>query len=330
MSHNQPGPYGGQPRLPGPYGAPGPYGPPPRGPVGAPQPGYGPPRQPPQPAQGLPPQGLPPQPPGYGYPRAPQPGPYGPQPHHGAGPGAYPSPPPPPARGGGRRKAPAAGGAVAALAVVAGCAWWLTPGRTGSGVAADTKGYRLTPAASAGGFEKDKDSTGRLSAEEKSEAEALLGVRGARKAGANYTAGDPERPLNGRALSPTGLWGEIDDPEKALDGWFRELAEGGGDGSDDVRVEFAGKAADVEPAGFEGALMKCRTARLTPAGDAGSAGPGAKASGVPMCAWADFSTVAGVDVVGLSQILGGGGGAVPQREVTEPTAEPYGSSRTKV
>ncbi|GFH34094.1 hypothetical protein [Streptomyces pacificus] len=315
MSHNEPGPYGGQPRQPGPYD------PPPQGPHGAPQPGYGPPRQP---------GGFPPPQPGHGYghPQAPQPGPYGPQPQGGAGPGAY--PPPPAARTGGRRKALVAGGAVAALAVVAGGTWWLTSGGSGSGVAADTKGYRLTPAASAGEFKKERDSTDGLSAKEKSEAEALLGIEGARQAGANYTSGDPEQPLTGRALSLTGLWGEIDDPEKALDGWFRKLEESGGDGSADVRIEFVGEASDVEPAGFEGALMKCRTARLTPTGDAASAGLGAKAFEVPMCAWADFSTIAGVNVVDLSQVLGGGGRAVPQSEVAELTAELYGTSRTRV
>ncbi|MEV0962338.1 hypothetical protein AB0J25_06935 [Streptomyces sp. NPDC049910] len=331
MSHNQPGPYGGQPRQPGPYGPSGPYGPPPQGAGGAPQSGYGQPQQPPQ--------GFPPQQPGhgYGYPQAPQPGPYGPQPGpygqqppYGAGPGAYPPPPPPPARRGGGWKALVAGGAVVALAAVAGGAWWLTSGGAGSGVAADTKGYRLTPAASAGEFRKDKDSPDRLSAKEQSEAEALLGVEDARQAGANYTSGDPEQPLTGKALSLTGFWGEIDDPEKALDGWFRKLEEGGGDDSDDVRIEFVGEAADVEPAGFEGALMKCRTARLTPTGDASSAGLGAKTFEVPMCAWADFSTIAGVNVVDLSQILGGGGKAVPQSEVAELTAKLYGTSRTKV
>ncbi|NNJ05769.1 hypothetical protein HHX38_16730 [Streptomyces sp. PKU-MA01144] len=333
MSHNQPGPYGGQPQQPGPYGAPGPYGPPPpQGPGGAPQPGYGHPQQPPQ--------GFPPQQPGYGYghpqaqqpgpygPQVQQPGPYGPQPPYGAGPGAY--PPPPPSRPGGRRTALVVGGAVVALAVVAGAAWWFTSGGAGSGVAADTKGYKLTPAASAGEFKKDKDNPETLSAKEKSEAETLLGIKDPRQAGAGYKAGDPGQPLAGKALSLTGLWGEIDDPEKALDGWFRKLEESDGNASDDVKVEFVGEPSDVEPDGFEGALMKCRTARLTPTGDASSAGLGAKTFEVPMCAWADFSTIAGVNVVDLSQILGGGGKAVPQNEVADLTAKLYNTSRTKV
>ncbi|TLQ45917.1 flagellar basal body-associated FliL family protein [Streptomyces marianii] len=334
MSYNQPGPYGGHPQQPGPYGPPGPYGQPPQGPGGAPQPGYGYPQQTPQ--------GVPPQQPGYGYPQAQQPGPYGQpplgappgpqgpggQPPYGAGPGAY--PPPPPSQPGGKKSGLLIGGVVVALAVIAGGVWWFTSGGGGSDVAADTKGYKLTPAAAVGEFKKDKDGPEKFSAKEKAEAETLLGIKNAQRAGASYKAGDPGQPMKGKAMSLTGLWGEIDDPEKALDGWFKKLEEGDEEGSDDVKVEFVGEPSYVEPAGFEGAIMKCQTARLIPTGDTSSAGVGAKTIEVPMCAWADFSTIAGVNVVDLSQILGAGGKAVPQNEVADLTAKLYNGSRSKV
>ncbi|MCS0638084.1 hypothetical protein NX801_20990 [Streptomyces sp. LP05-1] len=74
MSHQQPGPYGGQPQQPNPYGQPGPYG---QQPGAAPAPGYGQAPQAPAPGYGYP-QQTPPAP-GYGYPQQ-QPGPYGQQP----------------------------------------------------------------------------------------------------------------------------------------------------------------------------------------------------------------------------------------------------------
>ena len=216
--------------------------------------------------------------------------------------------------------------------MIGGGVWWFTAGGGGSSVAADTKGYKLTPAASVGEYKKDKDSPEKLSEKDKKEVETLLGIKNPQQAGASYKAGDPSEPMKGKALSLTGLWGDISDPEKALDGWFKKLEEGDkedGSDSEDVKVELVGEPSTVKPEGFDGAIMKCQSAKFTPTGDAPS-GLGAKTFEVPMCAWADYSTIAGVNVIDLAQFLGTGGKAVPQDEVASLTAKLYDTSRTKV
>ncbi|TDF45378.1 hypothetical protein E2C00_06765 [Streptomyces sp. WAC05374] len=310
MSYNQPGPYGGQPQQPGPYGQP----------PQQPQPGYG------YPQQAPPPQGVPPQ--GYGYPQ--QPGPYGqpPQQPYGAGPGAYP-PPPPPAP---KKKTGLIIGAVAVVAAIGVGAYFVFGGGAGgnSAVGDDTKGYKLTPAASVGEYKKDKDTPESMSDKDKKEAEAALGIKNPQQAGAQYKSGSESDPMKGKVLSLTGLWGQIDDPEKAVDGYFTMLEKSSKEEEDsDVTVELVGSPTSVEPAGFEGALMKCQTIKSSPkeGGDAGGLGP--KSFELPLCVWADYSTIGAVNVIDFAQMLGTGGKAVPQEQVADLAAKLYNTSRTK-
>ncbi len=329
MSHNQPGPYGGPPPQgqPGPYGQqPNPYGGPP--PQGPPQPGYGYPQQAPQ---GVPPQ-QPPQP-GYGYPQAQQPGPYGqqpPTPPYGGQP-AYPGMPPQP--GAPKKKTGLIiGAAVVALAVVAGGVYFLTSGggSSNSDVADSTKGYKLTPAASVDDYEKDTSKatpSTPLSGSEKTKAEAM-GVKNPNKVGAQYMSGGEENPLTMKSLVLVGYWGEVSDPAKVIDASFENAKQEMAKDEDSGNVSLVGSPENVAPKGFEGALMKCQDLKTVNEDADGSVENGPESITMPVCIWADYSTI-GI-VVGIDVGAAMTNKSMPQSEVADLAAKLYNTSRTKV
>ncbi|WP_299527458.1 hypothetical protein [uncultured Streptomyces sp.] len=338
MSYNQPGPYGGQPPQgqPGPYGQqPGPYGappPPPGTPPQGQQPGY-----PPQAPQGVPQQG-------YGYPQGQQPGPYGQQPGpYGQQPNPYGQQPPPPYGGpqaypgqpepGAPKKKTGliVAAVVVALAVVAGGAYLLTSGdkASNSDVADATKGYKLTPAASVGEFKKGSSSgtaAGPLTGDDKKKAEAS-GIKNPNSAGADYQGGS-EQNLSLKVLNLQGFWGEIADPAAVINSSFDRARDNMGAGEAGTKAEFVGEAKAVEPAGFEGALMKCQNLKVKNAGGDGTAANGPSTIEAPVCVWADYSTV-GI-VVGIDMGLALKNQAMPQADVADLAAKLYNTSRTKV
>lgn len=335
MSYNQPGPYGGQPPQgqPGPYGQqPGPYGaPPPQGPPQG-QPGYGYPQQAPQ---GVPPQqpnpyAQPQQPQqGYGYPQAQQPGPYGqqpPTPPYGGQP-PYGSQPPQPKK---KKTGLIVGVAVVALAVIAGGVYFLTSGGGSGDVADSTKGYKLTPAASVDDYKQDpskKKPESAMSGTDKAEAEAM-GVKNPHEVSAQYMSGDlAKNPLLAKMLMFQGVWGEVEDPEKVIDGSFKN-AEKEAAASEDTKGSLVGSPKAVTPAGFEGALMKCQDVKVINDKADGTAQKGPKEMTMPVCIWADYSTV-GV-VIGFDI-----GGAMTNKPMTQDetaalATKLYNTSRTKI
>ncbi|WP_103513162.1 hypothetical protein [Streptomyces sp. SM13] len=336
MSYNQPGPYGGQPPQgqPGPYGQqPGPYGgQPPQGPPQG-QPGYGYPQQAPQ---GVPPQqpnpyGQPQQPQqGYGYPQAQQPGPYGqqpPAPPYGGQPpyGAQPQQPK-------KKTGLIIGVSVVALAVIAGGVYLLTSGGS-SDVADSTKGYKLTPPASVEDYTKDASkpaASGPVTGEDKTEAEAM-GVKDANKAGAQYKAGTKDNPLAQKLLIFEGVWGEVSDPAKTLDNAFSKAEKNMTKDTNNsgAKASLVGSPKEFKPDGFDGALMKCQDLKMdTSQGSSGSAAKGPKEFTMPVCIWADYSTVgivAGLDVASALTEK-----SVPQEDVAALAAKLYNTSRTKI
>ncbi|MFJ1784359.1 hypothetical protein ACIOML_08610 [Streptomyces anulatus] len=333
MSYNQPGPYGGQPPQgqPGPYGQqPGPYGaPPPQGPPQG-QPGYGYPQQAPQ---GVPPQqpnpyGQPQQPQqGYGYPQAQQPGPYGqqpPAPPYGGQPG-YDGQPQQPKK----KTGLIVGASVLALAVIGAGVWYFAGGGS-SDVADSTKGYKLTPAASVDDYKQDpskKKPESAMSGTDKAEAEAM-GVKNPHEVSAQYVSGDlAKNPLLAKMLMLQGVWGEVEDPEKVIDGSFKN-AEKEAAASEDTKGSLVGSPKAVTPAGFEGALMKCQDVEVINDKADGTAQKGPKEMTMPVCIWADYSTV-GV-VIGFD--IGGTMTNKPmtQDETSVLAAKLYNTSRTKI
>ncbi|MDX3764525.1 hypothetical protein OG963_29640 [Streptomyces sp. NBC_01707] len=290
MSHNQPGPYGGQPPQgqPGPYGSqppqgqPGPYGQQP-GPYGGQppqggQPGYGYPQQAPQ--------GVPQQPqPGYGYPQAQQPGPYGQQPQapYGQAPygGQVPMPPAPPKK----KTGLIIGVVVVALAVIAGGAYFLTSGGGGStSVADDGKTYKLTtPATVLGGtYKKAPNSSDDKMTDDDLKDFEQYGVANPKSASGSYTSGDAAAQ---KMLSFSGVYGEIEDPAAVVDAMFGKMkTEAAKD--KDSSGELVGSPKTYTPAGFENGILKCQESKIS--GESGSAKP----TSMPICIWGDHSTVA--------------------------------------
>ncbi|MEU4505702.1 hypothetical protein [Streptomyces sp. NPDC024089] len=337
MSYNQPGPYGGQPPQgqPGPYGQqpqgqPGPYGQQP-GPYGQQppqgQPGYGYPQQAPQ---GVPPQQQPQ--PGYGYPQAQQPGPYGqqpPTPPYGGQPayGTMPMPPAEPKK----KTGLIIGGVVVALAVIAGGAYFLTSGgASNSDVADSTKGYKLTPAATLDGYKKETSlpSTSRpVTGNDKKEAEAL-GIKNAQNVKAQYVSGSKDNPLSNKVVTLSGIWGDVTDPAKVIDSSFINTEAEMKKSEKGMNVQLVGSAKAVTPPGFKGALMKCQDLKVINEEGDGTAQKGPKEFVIPICVWADYSTVGAVNGIDAALALAGKG--MTQDDVAALTAELYNTSRTKI
>ncbi|MEU4728711.1 hypothetical protein [Streptomyces sp. NPDC023588] len=298
MSYNQPGPYG-QPQQPGPYG----QQPPPPGPYGqpAPQPGYGYPQQP-----GVPPQGYPQQPqtPAYGYPQQP---PYG---------GTPPK----------KSKAGVIIGVVVAVAVIAGGGWYfMKGGGAGGGIAANTKGYKLVAPESVDDFKKDpKYKDKEFSDKDKKEAEGV-GVKNPTQVGMTYQSGDPKNPLSAKLLNFSGVYGEVADPEKAVDAYFALAKLEATKGDSKQTVDLIGSPKTMSPAGFKGAVMKCQEAKFTTK-DTTAKGP--KEFTLPICIWGDYSTLSTVTAMEMSSVLAGKSGYTLE-QTAEFTAKLYNTARVK-
>ncbi|GHF35681.1 hypothetical protein GCM10010218_16310 [Streptomyces mashuensis] len=265
MSHSQPGPYGGPPVPPQ---QPSPYG-------GAPgQAGYGYP-QPPQAAWGQP------QP-------QPQPYPYGQQY------GQYP-PPVPPQRGGAGKTVALAIGALVVVGAIAGGLLILFNTGGGSSVPDDGKRYKLTtPDSVAPGYTKDTEDPGSGFDSDDMRQLRLLGVSNAQTTGADYQSGEG---ATGKYLQFSGAWGKVKDPERVVDGFFaankrKQTAEGGG------KVEMTGTPQKVTPQGFDHGVMKCQQAKYS-----GATQFHGRSVTMPICFWADRSTVGAVIVTDTTRAV---------------------------
>ncbi|MFF9348352.1 hypothetical protein [Streptomyces sp. NPDC014734] len=346
MSHNQPGPYGGQPPQgqPGPYGQqPGPYGAPPPQPQGQPGP-YGQPQQPNpygQPQQGQPGYGYPQQAPPQGVPPQGQPGPYG-QPQQ---PNPYGQQPPAPPYGGqpaygGMPPAPEQpkkktgliiGGVIVALAVIGGGVYFLTSGgASNSDVADSTKGYKLTPAASVDDYKNSTGSSmpsGPVTGEQKTQLEGLA-VKNAQQADAQYQSGDKENLASLKSVTLSGFWGEVTDPAKVINNAFENAQSQFGKGDEGMEAKLDGSPRAVTPEGFKGALMKCQDMKVTNKEGDGTPAKGPKEFTIPICVWADYSTIG--TVFGIDTGLALTGKGMAQDDMAALTAKLYNTSRTKI
>ncbi|MFF5935769.1 hypothetical protein [Streptomyces sp. NPDC012508] len=299
MSYNQPGPYGGQPQQPGPYGQPGqpgPYGQPPQ----APQPGYGYPQQAPQ--------GVPPQQP-YGYPQQ-QPGPYGQppqQPPYGQAPGGY-MPPPPPAPK--KKTGLIVGATVVALALIAGGAWYFTAGGGGSASVANDGAHKLiTPDTVLTDYKKSAKSSSSSNDDDDFLKDAEKnGVKNGTDVNASYEVKDSSNPLGGKLLSFSGVYGEIDDPEKAVDGVFATI-EAESKKSKDGEAELLGSPKEYKPAELgDSGLLKCQQIKSKPdTGGSSGAAAGPQEFTMSVCVWGDHSTLAVVVPMDMASLLSGKG-----------------------
>ncbi|WP_428954702.1 hypothetical protein [Streptomyces sp. cg35] len=306
MSHNQPGPYGGQqPQQPGPYGQqpqqPGPYGQQPQ----APQPGYGYPQQAPP---GVPPQQPGPygqQPGGYGHPQPQQPysqpqapGPYGQQPQ--APYGQYPPAPP---QGGGKKKT---GLIIAAVAVVAaiGVGAYFVFGGGGASVADDGAHKLTTPATVLTEYKKSSSSSsGGFDEQDMKDAEKD-GLKNGKPVNAGYEVKDTSNPLAGKVLQFQGAYGEIDDPDTLVDGMFAKAAESAAedDGDGKTKGSLVGSPTDYST---DDVILKCQEVKIENTDSSSSTAGTPKEMHVPVCIWGDHSTVAMVMSIQISDMMSG-------------------------
>ncbi|MBW1598498.1 hypothetical protein [Streptomyces sp. JJ38] len=279
----------------------GPYGPPPQpNPYGAPQP-------PPQPygqqhpGQPYPPPQGPGQQPGYGY--GGQPAGYpgqAAQPLHGVHPGYQTGgyPPPEPRRGGAGKAIALTVGALVVVGAVIGGIVFLTGGGDGGGAdIADDGPHRLVAPESVGDYRlsEDEDAAAEAGTEDEKFMAVMqsLGVSDGTSVRGTYgtlseeDAAEPgdsasDNPLTSMKMAFFGgVWGEVDDPERAVDDFFRfvrsEAAKDEGS-----TTEFVGDPRAFTPEGFEGAVMKCQEIRDEQDGVKFAA---------PLCVWGDYSTV---------------------------------------
>ncbi|WP_340379222.1 hypothetical protein U5640_29785 [Streptomyces sp. SS7] len=285
MSQHQPGPYGGQPQQPGPYGGqPGPYGQPPQ----APQPGYGYPQQPPAPQ------------PGYGYPaQPPQAGPYGQQPAYGQPPtvpgygqqppygqAPYGVPQPPVPSGGGGKKAGIILGAVAVVVAIGVGAFFVLGGGGGAGGIEDDGPHTLTtPATVLTEYKKTDGDSDTMTKDDLKDAEKW-GVHDPKDVSAQYTAGDKDNPLSQKLIQFGGVYGTIDDPEKAVDAMFAYMkTETTKENDEDFSL--VGEPKEYKPASLDGAVLKCQQAK----GSNSDTSQGPKEISFDFCIWGDYSTL---------------------------------------
>ncbi|WP_424887494.1 hypothetical protein [Streptomyces sp. XH2] len=171
----------------------------------------------------------------------------------------------------------------------------------GGSKAAGGARYRLTAPDRVAGFRMDSP-VGRTFRTDHLERLRSLGVRDAGSITAGYSS------PRGKLMF-SGVWGEVRDPERAVDGMFEAMAE-------DARREPVRSGAREEVVGspervsVDGAVMKCQPVSFTPA----EGGPGVSLT-LPYCVWADHSTVGVV------------GAALGERTAVPEAAEAAGQLR---
>ncbi len=207
-------------------------------------------------------------------------------------------PPQPPASGGGGgKKAAIIVGSVAVVAAIGVGAYFLFGG-TGSGGGLEDDGpHKLSAPSSILSDEYDRQGPAQEEKVYSSDAKDLAqaGVSDATSVGAVYsttdlTKLDPEDPSDLAKLQTAenityfGVYGKVEDPEKALDVMFTQMHKN----TDDEKVTLVGDPKSVSPDGLDGAVMKCQEAETTH--------PVTKKEQTTfMCVWADYSTVAVVE-----------------------------------
>ncbi|MEU3710677.1 hypothetical protein [Streptomyces catenulae] len=305
MSFNQPppGPYGQQPQQPGPYGQPQPP---------APQPGYGYPQQgapvPPQQGYGYPQQGAPQQAP-YGQPQ--QPGPYGqqPQPPYGQQTpyGAIPQGPPPASGGNGKKIGLIIGG-VAVVAAIAVGAYFAF----GSGGSVPPYTIVLKDKLVSGEYTKAPEQPGaQEGAKDFSDDKDLrtMGITNGKAVTGSYSNS------GGQLLGVTGIYGEVADPNSAVDALFAKIDEQ--QKKSKATIETTVPTASYSPDDFDGAVLKCRTQKMTV-----SAGGASAAMTASTCIWADSSAVGVVNSQAKPDPTGASGAqALSAEQLSDKTAK---------
>lgn len=146
---------------------------------------------------------------------------------------------------------------VAAIAV--GAYFIIGGGNGGSADVADDGPHKLTtPATLLTEYKKGKDSEDGMTKSDLQDAESW-GVKNPKDVSASYQAGeDADNPLAGKLLTFGGVYGDIEDPEKAVDGFFGFMKKD----AKDEDVTFVGSPKAYEPSSLDGAVLKCQEAKF--------------------------------------------------------------------
>lgn len=194
---------------------------------------------------------------------------------------------------------------VAAIAVGA----YLVLGSTGSSSdVADDGPHKLTTPAKVLSDEYTKgsssDSSGGFDEKDLKTAEDA-GVTDAKDVDAAYTAGDDSNPLAQKMLQFMGVYGTVEDPEKAVDAMFADMKKSAGE--DDSEGEVVGSPKTFTPAGLDGAILKCQETKFTntEAGSTDESGP--SEFSMPVCIWGDNSTLGVTISMDMASIMAGKG-----------------------
>lgn len=213
---------------------------------------------------------------GYGYPQAPTP----------SGWPGY--PPSPPQVGGNKRKTIGivVGVLIAVGAIVGGFTLFGGDGDGSETVPDDGKRYKLTAPDTVLGEYKVWGDSAEVQ-DSASDQALLLGVSNGRRVINTWSTLDTTDPDsdfdNNKSIVFVGFYGDVDDPEKAVDAYF-DIAQRGS-----LLSESIGSKEKQSPAGFKNGIMKCQYRKS-------DAEPGQPET-TPLCVWGDHSTVGVVIVV---------------------------------
>lgn len=235
-----------------------------------------------------------------------QPGPYGGQPQQpgpygqpGGQPGPYGQQPPVPSGGGGK-KVGIILGAVAVVAAVAVGAYFVLGGSgSGADIADDGPHKLTTPATVLGDYKKHSGAGDEMTTEELKKAEAF-GIKSPKDVSANYQSGDESNPLAGKAITYGGVYGEIEDPEKAVDSFLAMQKEE----AEKNDITFVGEAEEYTPDSLDGAIMKCQKAKGK-LGESETTSGGPSEMNLVYCVWGDHSTLGFVMPMEYSDLAAG-------------------------
>ncbi|MEY7980626.1 hypothetical protein AB8O53_30420, partial [Streptomyces pilosus] len=219
----------------------------------------------------------------------------GQQPPHGQAP--YGMPPQPPASGGGGKKAAIIGGAVAVVAAIGVGAYFVIGGGGGAAGLEDDGPHKLaTPEKVLSEYTRVGEG-GEDSGSDMAKDLAKGGIKDGTSVAAAYSTADfsnydPQDPtslpdqselLAAKGVSFFGAYGEVTDPEAAVDKIFESLKKETEKGSDNALMsELVGEPESVD---IDGAVMKCQAAK-------GTNDLTQKATTNWFCAWGDYSTIA--------------------------------------
>jgi hypothetical protein len=131
------------------------------------------------------------------------------------------------------------------------------------------------------------------------------GVKDANDASAAYEAKNEENPLASKQLMFAGVYGTIDDPEKAVDAMFAHMKKESEKGGSDEDVTLQGDPKEYKPDSLEGAIIKCQQAEFNNS-DGGANEP--KKMNMTYCIWGDHSTLGWVMPMDLLDLAAGKSG----------------------